>query len=403
MITELAETGLRLTTSATVAAVRPRLGGDTQRPVVLIEAQNAEIEFTGRPLQGRGARPWQHRGVGIHLRGCRDVVLRNARVHGFHRGILVEDSQQVIITECDFSRNHERRFLSTATRYDERDFLDIFHYDVWSQYGAGLYLKGCRRCSVLSCRGNEQQNAVILDGCRDCVVSGNDCSHNSGWGVRLWSSSRNRIVGNNCDWCVSGETEHYSHGNDSAGILMVNACHHNLISGNSMQHSGDGFFLTADQGVERSDHNLISHNDGSHSPHNAFESTFCFGNRFVGNRACHSHYGFWTGFSCRSELLGNVIEGNRASGIAIEHGRQNHIIGNRIAGNQEGIYLFRRGASDLPSRGYRLEGNDFADNAVALRLRETSAVRARANRVVGEGEAVQIEGGCAGLDLRGIQ
>ena len=402
MAINLERVGLRLTGSATVRPARPHLGGDPQRPVVLIEAQGAEIDFVGAALQGRGAQPWLHRGVGVHLRNCRDVVLRNARVHGYLRGILLEDCQDVIVMDCDFSRNHSRRSLSTPERYDQRDFLDIFHYEVWTTYGTGLYLKGCRRCQVLSCRGNEQQNAVVLDGCTDCIVSGNDCSHNSGWGVRLWSSSRNRIVGNNCDRCVSGETEHYSYGNDSAGILLVNACHRNLITGNSLQRSGDGFFLTADLGVERSDHNVICHNDGSHSPHNAFESTFCFGNRFVGNRACHSHYGFWMGFSCRNELVGNVIESNRASGIAIEHGRENRIVGNRIAGNQEGIFLFRRGASDLPSRGYRIEGNDFAGNQVAVRLRETSSVKARANRVGGEGEAVRVEEGCSRLHLRGL-
>jgi parallel beta-helix repeat protein len=376
-----------------------RLSGQGGHATILIETSNTTIDLSERPLQVEAAKPWLRKGIGIHLRGCRNVVLRGARVHGYFRGILVEDCRGVTIADCDASANHEKRFYSTAEKWDRRDWIDIFHYEEWTKYGSGIALKDCRDCRVLSCRGSNQQNGLILDGCHDCVVGGCDFSHNSGWGIRLWDSSCNRIVGNNCDWCVSGESEHYSCGNDSAGILLVNGCHRNVIAGNSMQYSGDGFFLTADLDVERSDDNLICDNDGSYSPHNAFESTFCFGNRFYGNRACHSHYGFWMGFSRRNELVGNVIEGNRASGIAIEHGQRNRVTANRIVGNREGIYLFRRKASDLPSRGYLIEGNLLTGNEVALRLHETSDVTQRVDRLEGNAANVAVEEGCRRLRL----
>ncbi len=390
-MTRLREFGTVITEAASLEPATYRLGGREGEAAVVIEATDAEIDFAGATLQGKGAQPWLRKGIGIRLRNCRGVTLRNANVHGYWRGLLAENCRDLTLIDCDASANHEKRFHSTPLKWDRRDWIDIFQYDVWSRYGAGIYLRDCRDCRVLSCRGSDQQNGLILDGCEQCVVSGSDFSHNSGWGLRLWSSSRNRLVGNCCDWCVSGESEHYSCGNDSAGILLVNACHRNVIAGNSMQHSGDGFFLTADLGVERSDHNLISHNDGSYSPHNAFESTFCYDNRFLGNRACHSHYGFWMGFSQHNELVGNTVEGNRASGIAIEHGQRNRIIGNDIADNREGIYLFRRKASDLPSRGYLVEGNRLRGNQVGIRLAETSQVRERANRFEGNGDDVSCD------------
>jgi len=397
----LRKLGSVISEAATVQPAVYRLGGKNGEAVVVIEATGADIDFSGATLQGKGAKPWLRKGMGIQLRNCRRVTLRRANVHGYFRGILAENCREVTIVDCDASANHEKRFYSTPEKWDRRDWIDIFQHDVWTQYGSGIYLKGCRDCRVISCRGGNQQNGLILDGCEECVVSGCDFSHNSGWGIRLWSSSRNRLIGNSCDWCVSGESEHYSCGNDSAGILLVNACHHNVIAGNSMQHSGDGFFLTADLAVERSDHNLVCHNDGSYSPHNAFESTFCTRNRFYGNRACHSHYGFWMGFSRDNELVGNVIEGNRASGIAIEHGQRNRIIGNDIAGNQEGIYLFRRNASELPSRGYVIEGNRLQGNRAGIRLSETTSVRGRVNEFEGNEEEVRVEEGCGRLSLAG--
>ncbi len=366
--------GMTIDRALSVKSGTYTFGGDGPGHSLSITGSDYLLEFLGSKLCSvKKLSGDMTKGTGVLIKGARGVSIAGLDVSWYHRGIQLEDCEDVTLIDCDASDNGQRKFRSTDSKYDKRDFLDIFHYKVWSKYGAGIYLKNCKRCRVINCVAKYQLNGIILDGCEDCLIEGNVCTDTMGWGIRLWSSSNNRIIGNDCRRCVSGESAIYSHGNDSAGIVMVNACHHNLISGNDLRHSGDGFFLTADLGTEQSNDNLIVGNDGSHAPHNPFESTFCLRNKFYNNKASHSHYGFWMGFSCDNELIANEIEYNRAAGVAIEHGRGNRIIGNRFRFNREyGILLFRRRKDGPASEHYQIIGNEFDENFTAVEMRLTS-------------------------------
>jgi parallel beta-helix repeat protein len=345
-------------------------------------------------------------GTGLLIEGKRDVTLRGVTVYGYRRNLVLRGCRNVVVEGGDFSHSHQP-VLFSGEAYDERDWLDIFDESVWRAYGAGIVLEDCEDCRVTGVRANGAQNGVMLIDCRECAVSGCDLSRNTGWGVWMWKSHRNRVTRNNCDWCLRCEDpDRYSAGGDSAGIMLSNDNCDNVITYNTFRFSGDGFFLNGLR-VAPSENNLIAFNDGSHSPHNAFESSFSGGNRFIGNIASNSRFGFWCGYSHHNELIGNVIENCLEWGIAIEHGQSNRILGNELRGNRKGVVLWRREAADVseecpdrPSREYVIEGNVILAAEEAVLLSGTVGVRllhnelraAAALRLKRETKDVRVEG-----------
>lgn len=322
-------------------------------------------------------------GTGLLIEGRSNVVLRAAAIRGYWQNLVLRGCRNVLIEGGDFSDSHQP-VLYSGEAYDERDWLDIFDESVWLTYGAGIVLEDCEDCSVTGARASGAQNGLMLINCRGCSVSDCDFSRNSGWGIWMWRSHHNTLIRNNCDECIRCEDpERYSAGGDSAGIMLSNDNCHNLITHNSFRFSGDGFFLNGLR-VEPSENNLIAFNDGSHSPHNAFESSFSGGNRFIGNIASNSRYGFWCGYSHHNELVGNIVENNLEWGIAIEHGYSNRIVGNELRRNGRGIVLFRREPDGPASRDYLIESNIVTDSESAVTLAETTDVVLRRSQLHGE-------------------
>jgi parallel beta-helix repeat protein len=350
------------------------------------------------------AAPEARQGVGLLIEGKSDVVIRGASVRGYWQNLVLRGCRNVVIEGGDFSASHQP-VLYTVDQYDERDWLDIFDEGVWRTYGGGIVLEDCEECRVLGVRAGGAQNGLMLVNSRNCLVSGCDFSRNSGWGIWMWRSSGNTLTRNNCDACVRCEDpERYSAGGDSAGMMLSNANNHNVITHNSFRFGGDGFFLNGLR-VPPSEHNLIAFNDGSHSPHNAFESSFSGYNRFIGNVASNSRFGFWCGYSHHNEFVGNVIENCLEWGIAIEHGYENRILGNELRRNRKGIVLFRREADAQASRDYLIDGNVIEAEESAVTLSETSGVVLTNNTLQGA-VALELKKGAAGIqaaycDLRG--
>ncbi|MCP5021388.1 MAG: hypothetical protein GY930_06390 [bacterium] len=97
----------------------------------------------------------------------------------------------------------------------------------------------------------------------------------------MWRSSDNMVGRNALDSCIRG----YSHGHDSAGILMFEQCCNNTFGENSVTHGGEGFFAFAGEealGEHEADWykgrghvgNSIQHNDSSYAAVHGFELTF---------------------------------------------------------------------------------------------------------------------------------
>ncbi len=391
--------GMKLNRSVRLRQGKYLLPADETSSAIVIEGEHLSVDMRGVELSGGETKPWERQGVGILIRNCRDVELRGGTVSGYRIGVLIEDSRTVRFADCDVSHNFDQKMNSTPTRYDPSDWLDIFHPRVWRKYGYGLYASRCRHCSFLHIRSSRHQNGIGLDNCRQVTVRECDVSHNSGWGIWLWASSDCLVVGNKADYCVRCESKNYSAGGDSAGIILSHRCCRNLIAHNSFTHSGDGFFLNG-LNVEESTDNVIAFNDGSHSPHNAFESSFSRGNVFVGNVASNSRYGMWLGLSYENRVVGNIIENNLFDGIAIEHAHDNFIIANEIRRNRCGIALLFRNPEDKRSRDYRILGNMIQENKTGISLEAVDDAVIEGNHFSQNRISVKCRGQCSGVKLR---
>jgi parallel beta-helix repeat protein len=176
---------------------------------------------------------------------------------------------------------------------------------------------------------------------------------------------------------VSGSSLHL--GADAAGFLIVYSSCNNIFRKNYARLGGDGFFLAglAPGGIDVGcNKNLFEENDASYSPNNAFEGVFSKGNVYRRNKASHSNYGFWLGFSSDCTLEDNQIYNNRQAGIAVENGVDFKVLNNDIQSNTHGILLWNRSYDFLrsvpgmyeTSHHWQIERNKLLQNKKANRI-----------------------------------
>ncbi len=392
-------------------------GGD--RGVLVVKKRGVTIDFNGAELVGcaEGAERDAFSGIGVVCFGCDRVTIKNARIRGFKTAILVEKCDGVVIEDCDLSRNYAQRLKSTPEREDSSDWLWPHENDddQWRKnYGGGIYLKECAKATVRRCKGYGSQNGLLLSRVTDSDIYDNDFSFNSGWGLAMWRSCKNRVTHNKFDWCVRG----YSHGvywrgQDSTGILFFEQCSDNFFGWNSATHGGDGFFLyagnetlrrTGEGGCNR---NVLYRNDFSHAVANGIEATFSDGNRFIENICNDCQHGFWLGYSYNNEVVGNQVKDCAGAGIAWEHACDNLIEGNIFANNPVAVDLWWDYDKDLIETPYgekhntgceknRVRCNTFTGDTIAIRLREAKKTRIVSNAFVGVGTPVSEDDKCRG-------
>jgi len=394
--------GTRVSGEVKICPGRYRIADPAERGVLVVGRSNTRIDLTGVTLESGDSVPSRFVGVGIASRGIDSVSVRGGRIRGYRYGIRLEGGRGHRISGIDLSGSRAQALRSTPDRYDEADWLDIFHPDTFETYGSALYLKGTVGAQVTGVTARGSQNGIGLFESREAWISGNDVSRNSGWGIHLWKSAANTIVRNQADHSVRCESEKYRRGCDSAALLLRQQSDSNLIADNDLSWSGDGFFLSGHRPLlSPSIGNMVLRNDASHSYHNAFEATFSAWNSFIENRADSSDYGFWLGYSRGSLVSGNVILGSRSAGIAIEHGGENELAGNTIIGGAVGIRLFAPRADDEPSTDYRIDDNTIAKVARGVVLEQTTRSRLRGNLFDGVEDALVVDSAGAGLQASG--
>jgi len=316
---------------------------------ITIEGDGITVDFKAAELRSAAdiTRPDKFTGLAILIKG-KNITLKNAVVRGFKIALFANGADNLRLENCDFSYNYRPQLQSIREREDFSDWLSYHHNDKdeWMRYGAAFYLKNCRALTVKGCRATGNQNALLLTGCDEGTVYNNFFHFNSGLGIGLYKSSRNKLMHNMLDWNVRGYShDFYARGQDSAGILLYEQSNENLIAFNSATHSGDGLFLwagqsTMDSGEGGCNDNFIYGNDFSRAPTNGIEVTFSR-NKIQGNLIQECTYGIWGGYSYESTFMGNLIATCK-TGIAIEHGQQNTISRNLFMGDSTGINLWAR-------------------------------------------------------------
>ena len=355
-----------------------RISDPHEQGVVIVTTSDTRLDLSGVTIESGDSLPAELVGTGIMVRGADRVTISGGRIRGYRWGVRVEGGSGHRVTDMALSGSRSGKLLSTPLKFDERDWLDIFHPESTLVYGGALLLMDTERDVVTRVRANGAQNGIALIRAREASIAGNDVSGNSGWGISLWASAGNTIQANVASHNVRCEAPTWSRGCDSAALLLRDRSDSNLIADNDLRWSGDGFFLSGQRGAVRpSNSNIVLRNDASGSPHNAFESTFSTGNSFVDNRADSSAYGYWLGYSTATLVRGSTILGSREAGIAIEHGSDNELSRNVILGGAVGIHLFAPQAGDQPSRNTVVARNTLGgvtDGVVLERSRGVTVV-----------------------------
>lgn len=370
-----------ITSDAKVAPGVYGVADPNKNGVIQIGADNVTLDLHGavllssKPLK---ADQEAFEGIGIAINGHKDVTIKGGAVRGFRWNIRAEGCQGLKIVGCDVSRSWGQRIMRGEMPVNI--FLDLRNVQAWRTYGAGIWLEKCSEARIEKCKGTGAQNGALLVDCLRSTVHDSDFSFNSGWGIGFYRSSDCVASWSKCDFVNRPWGGGW--GGDSAGLVVVNGSHRNLIVGNSFTHSGDGFFLSDHRnggdfdpktlGFDGScNDNVIAYNDGSWSTANAFEGTFSLRNVYYKNKANDSNYGFWLGYSSFNSIFGNEIQRNRFDGIALEQGQNTRVESNSFLDNK-GIAVHLWSAPDPermsrnPSMGHEVLKNKISKSRLAM-------------------------------------
>lgn len=335
---------------------------------ITIDADDVILDGHGATIMGTDKTSSQ----GIRILGRKNVVIKNIRVLNYYHGISVRNSQGIDIHDCTVS-------LTTEIQSNTL-FLDIWK-PADQAYGAAIFLEQVTDASMHNNDLQHQMNGILSYQCKRLEIKNNLANYCSGFGFHLYETCDSTFENNHADYCCRYYlNESSSHlGADAAGFLIVHGSSNNIFRKNFARLGGDGFFLAGltPDGIDVGcNNNLFEENDASHSPNNAFEGVFSKGNIYRGNKASHSNYGFWLGFSSDCTLENNQIHNNRQAGIAVENGVRFEVRNNDIQNNAHGILLWNRSYEFLKtvpnmnptSSDWIIEKNRLIQNRTAIRI-----------------------------------
>src|SRR5881397_622696 len=326
--------GMIITQSVRVVPKTYRLAGAS----IIVRGDNITVDFRGATLAGTDPQsdPDQARDTAIVIDGGSNIRIQMANIHGYKVGILARGTRHLTLRNNDLSNNWKPRLFSLVEHESLVDWLSFHHNekDEWLRFGAAIYLQDVKGAEVRNNVVIGGMNGLLLVRSNGVAIRDNNFSFNSGLGIGLYRSSDDTIIHNRVDYDVRGYSHRfYSRGQDSAGLLIYEQSCRNIVADNSLTHGGDGVFLwagqtTMDSGSGGANDNVFSGNDVSYATANGIEATFSR-NTITGNRLWGSEYGVWGGYSFATRIDSNDFRGNR-TGIAIEHGQDNVLSGNRF-------------------------------------------------------------------------
>ena len=352
-----------------------RINRDTQlEPQVYILPEGITIDSDNVTLDGQGGTIMgiDKTGECIRVSGPKNITIKNLRMMNYYHGISIKKSERIEICNCTIT--------GTAEIPSNTLFLDIWKHAADS-YGGGIFLHEVTDSRIYDNDLQHQMNGILSYQCHKLAVSNNLASYCSGFGFHLYETCDSTFADNYADYCcryyLSNSGSHM--GADAAGFLIVYKSSNNTFRKNYARLGGDGFFLAGltPDGIDVGcNNNLFQENDASYSPNNAFEGVFSKGNTYQRNKANHSNYGFWLGFSSDCIVKDNQIYNNRQAGIAVENGINFEVLDNDIQNNMHGIliwtrfYDFLKTVPDMntTSRDWLIERNKLLQNKKAIRI-----------------------------------
>src|SRR6478735_9723147 len=171
---------------------------DLKQSLLIIEGNDITVDFNHALIQGSNdkTRPDEFYGLAILIKkGSRNIVIKNAVIHGFKVAILADSVQNLSISNCDLSYNWRQHLQSNREREDISDWMSYHKNEnnEWLRYGAAIYLSNCKQAIISSNIVTGGQCALLMTNCEKAEVMDNNFSFNSGIGIGLYRSSNNKI------------------------------------------------------------------------------------------------------------------------------------------------------------------------------------------------------------------
>lgn len=350
---------------------------------IVIKASNITIDGRGAWLIGsRQGNSKDFAGTAVLAENVSHVKLIHINAKGWETGLVVRDGSRWTVEACNFSDNfHDPSFG-------------------WGENGrrGGMLFQRVSDSLVHGCQANRVWDACVLVDCHNNRLEDNDFSHTSNTCLKLWNSTRNKVVGNNLSFGIRKKPGEV-HARDSTCVLIESGANDNRFIRNDCSHGGDGIFIRVLNGWV-STGNVFEENDCSFANNNCVEA-WSPRNTYVRNKANHGSYGFWLGASDQTVLIGNeasfngLPEGNHNSphlpdnghaGIVFMFGPSSHTVvrDNTCAGNHgAGIALI----GDQQSQGQQwrayhwiIEQNRLVKNRWGIYMQYADWVDLAANR-----------------------
>jgi parallel beta-helix repeat protein len=335
---------------------------------ITIDSDDVTLDGNGATILGTDKTASQ----GIKVSGRKNITIKNLRILNYYHGVSIKKSTEIEICNCTIT-------LTTEIQSNTL-FLDIWK-PAADSYGGAIFLEQVTDAKIHENDLQHQMNGILSYQCKGLNVANNLANYCSGFGFHLFETSDSIFADNYADYCcryyLSNAGSHL--GADAAGFLIIYKSCNNIFRKNYARLGGDGFFLAGltPDGIDVGcNNNLFEENDASYSPNNAFEGVFSRGNIYQRNKANHSNYGFWLGFSSDCTLKDNQIYNNRQAGIAVENGVHFQVLDNDIKNNTHGIliwtrfYDFLRTVPDMnaTSSNWLIERNKLMQNKKAIRI-----------------------------------
>ncbi len=335
---------------------------------ITIDSDNVTLDGHGATIMGTDKAASQ----GIKISGRKNITIKNLRILNYYHGISIQKSTGIEICDCTIT-------LTTEIQSNTL-FLDIWK-PAGNSYGGAIFLEQVTDANIHDNDLQHQMNGILSYQCKQLNVFNNLANYCSGFGFHLFETSDSTYTNNYADYCcryyLSDSGTHL--GADATGFLIIYKSCNNVFRKNYARMGGDGFFLAGltPDGIDVGcNNNLFEENDASYSPNNAFEGVFSKGNIYQGNKANHSNYGFWLGFSSDCTLKDNQMYNNRQAGIAVENGVNFNVLNNDIQNNAHGILIWTRSYDFLKtvpgmngtSRDWLIERNKLINNRKAIRI-----------------------------------
>jgi len=370
---------------------------------LIVRRNGVYLEFVEGVLRGApaDADPERLDGVGV-LVEAEYVTLENLVVEGYRVGVRARQAHGLVLSGVNVRGGARARLHSTWERADPRDRLDHRTADAgqWPrEHGAAFAIEDTFGFLVSKCRARAVQNGLVLAGVEEGVITSNDFSFLSGWGLVIARSHGNLVAGNRFDFCVRGYAEgRYAAEHGAGAILVVDESSKNHFERNRTTHGGDGAVLFGGGDAIAGTGNAPPGSPGRGANHNTFD-----GNDFSDavRRGVDADFGFG------NTVRFNRIVGNSQGGVRLGHVRDTLIEGNWFENNGDAP-----GLDAAPGLGLAARANVFVRSLLGVRLAECDAASqqpwfeanppGQRSQTISDNEFIELERGIEVLRTAGV-